>query len=113
MVGRRLARRTVADFLAQRVRCATLGARGVKGEADCAISLPPTLRKKPRRMGHPLHSWCEPKAGPPVRYLIRQGGDKFCKMTTHAYKGHSHDERVSRLVHDPLHSSVCCRWTVF
>jgi len=28
--------------------------RGVKGQAHGAISLPPTLRKKPRRMGHPL-----------------------------------------------------------
>ncbi len=29
------------------------GAGGVRGKAHGAISLPPTLRKKPRRMGHP------------------------------------------------------------
>jgi|CZKH01.1.fsa_nt_gi hypothetical protein len=29
------------------------GLRSVKGEAHGAISLPPTLREKPRRMGHP------------------------------------------------------------
>ena len=40
-------------------------------KAHGAISLQPTLRKKPRRMGHPLFAWCQRKAGTPASSMSK------------------------------------------